>query len=182
MKTIKYGVSAVALIAAGFAVRATVATSPAEDHALHDAEPVAAAAAPAPDAIAAEPVAAGERPTITVYKSPTCGCCAKWIDHVKAHGFEVVTHDTNDMSRVKAMTGVPGKLASCHTAIVDGYVIEGHVPADLIQRLLEERPEVVGLAVPGMPMGSPGMEGLYKEAYDVLAFQRDGSTTVFAKR
>ncbi|HEX7120078.1 MAG TPA: DUF411 domain-containing protein [Longimicrobiales bacterium] len=134
---------------------------------------------------AAEPavhLAGDAAPTITVYKSPTCGCCTKWVEHLREHGFEVVTHDTRNVSEVKATSGVPGELASCHTAIVDGYVVEGHVPADLILRMLKERPEIAGLAVPGMPMGSPGMEGPYAEEYDVVAFRRDGSTEVYASR
>ncbi|HEX6939082.1 MAG TPA: DUF411 domain-containing protein [Longimicrobiales bacterium] len=142
----------------------------------------AAATRPAPAAEAAAPLADGAAPTITVYKSPTCGCCRKWVEHVRKHGFEVVTHDTQDMTQVKAASGVPGELASCHTAIVDGYVIEGHVPADLIRRMLDERPQILGLAVPGMPMGAPGMEGPYKEDYDVLAIRRDGTTEVYASR
>ncbi len=125
---------------------------------------------------------AEEAAKVVVYKSPTCGCCNKWVDHIREHGFEVETHDTRDMAQVKAMSGVPGKLSSCHTAIVDGYVVEGHVPADVMRRLLEERPQVVGIAVPGMPMGSPGMEGPYRERYDILAFDRDGRTRVYDSR
>lgn len=187
MKKLAYGVGGAAVVAAAFLIRASVATPPVEDHAHHGAEtaaPIASAQVAAADPASPTPgsVDLATLPTITVYKSPTCGCCAKWVDHVKEHGFTVVTHDTNDLTRVKAMAGVPARLSSCHTAIVDGYVIEGHVPADLIQKLLEERPEVVGLAVPGMPMGSPGMEGPYKEAYDVLLFRRDGTTDVYARR
>ncbi len=144
--------------------------------------PAAEASAAGPAAEAAAPAEAGAATTITVYKSPTCGCCKKWVDHLREHGFEVVTHDTDEIGQVKAASGVPGELASCHTAIVDDYVIEGHVPADAIRRLLEERPQVAGLAVPGMPMGSPGMEGSYEDRYDVLAFDRDGKTTVYESR
>lgn len=136
-------------------------------------------------ALAAGSVAAttaGEAPLATVYKSPTCGCCAKWVDHLRRHGFRVEVHDTTDLEPIKARHGVPSALQSCHTAIVGDYVIEGHVPADVIQRLLRERPAVAGMAVPGMPMGSPGMEGPYREEYDVVAFTRDGSTHVYAKR
>lgn len=122
-------------------------------------------------------------PTITVYKSPTCGCCNKWVDHMRAAGFKVVTEDMDDLTETKATLGVKPNLASCHTAVVDGYVIEGHVPADLVQRLLEERPKVAGLAVPGMPMGSPGMEmGGEKDPYQVLTFDKQGKTAVYAKR
>ncbi len=118
---------------------------------------------------------------VTVYKSPTCGCCTKWIAHLEANGFNVNAHDVADLTQVKREHGVRRELTSCHTALVDGYVIEGHVPADDIQRLLQERPDVVGLAVPGMVMGSPGMEGPTSEPYNVLTFDREGNTTVFAK-
>ena len=118
----------------------------------------------------------------TVYKSPTCGCCAKWVDHLKAHRFRVTVHDLPDLTELKAKHGVPDALQSCHTALVAGYVVEGHVPADVIQQLLKERPKVAGLAVPGMPMGSPGMEGARRDRYEVLAFTRAGETRVYARR
>ena len=118
---------------------------------------------------------------IVVYKSPTCGCCKKWISHLGKNGYSVEIHNQYDVSPIKSKMGVPRKLHSCHTAMVDGYVIEGHVPAADITRLLEERPAVKGLAVPGMPMGSPGMEGPRKDPYEVLTFQENGRTTVFAK-
>lgn len=118
---------------------------------------------------------------VTVYKSPTCGCCNKWISHLEANGFEVNTHDLANLTQIKLEHGVRQELTSCHTALVDGYVIEGHVPVEDIQRLLQERPDVVGLTVPGMVIGSPGMEGATSEPYDVLTFDRDGNTTVFAK-
>lgn len=121
-------------------------------------------------------------PTITVYKTPTCGCCAKWIAHLKTAGFTVVAHDTDDMSAVRERFGVPFRLGSCHTARVGGYMIEGHVPADLIQKLLAEHPAVVGIAVPGMVTGSPGMEGSNPVPYDVVAWDRTGRTWVFARR
>ena len=116
-----------------------------------------------------------------VYKSPTCGCCSKWIDHLEANGFEVESKDLVDVTPVKRMNGVPMNLASCHTAIIGGYFIEGHVPAADVKRLLAERPDVVGLAVPNMPMGSPGMEGPRSERYSVLAVKKDGTTEVFAQ-
>jgi hypothetical protein len=126
------------------------------------------------------------RPAITamqVYRSPTCGCCAKWVDHVKAAGFSPTVHQVEDVSPVKARGGVPGELQSCHTALIGGYVIEGHVPADVIQQLLTERPKVAGLAVPGMPVGSPGMEqGSRVDPYQVIAFTKDGKRSVYAKR
>lgn len=118
--------------------------------------------------------------TITVYKSPTCGCCKKWIRHLEKNGFKVEAKDTNDVVKHKIEAGVTPKLASCHTAFVDGYAIEGHVPASDIKRLLAERPAVKGLTVPGMPMGSPGMEGPRKDRYSVLTFDEAGKTTVFS--
>jgi hypothetical protein len=120
--------------------------------------------------------------TVVVYKTPTCGCCNNWVDHVKASGFPVVTHDLDDLAEIKRDLGVPAGRISCHTATVGGYTIEGHVPADLIRRMLDEKPSIRGLAVPGMPMGSPGMEGVIKQDYDVLAFDSAGAVTVYAKR
>jgi hypothetical protein len=118
---------------------------------------------------------------IIVYKSPTCRCCGKWVSHLKDNGFEVEAINRRDMDGVKSEAGIPGPLASCHTAIIGGYVIEGHVPATDIKRLLKERPDVAGLTVPGMPMGSPGMEGHRQDRYDVLTFTRTGDTTVFSR-
>lgn len=117
---------------------------------------------------------------VIVYKSPTCGCCSKWVDHMTASGFKVIAHDTSNMQAVKTKLGVPDAMASCHTAVVNGYVIEGHVPAADIQRLLREKPNVKGLAVPGMVMGSPGMEGSRSDTYNVIAFG-EGKTSVFAR-
>lgn len=121
--------------------------------------------------------------TMTVYKSPTCGCCRKWIEHAQRAGFTVVVKDTPDVTPTKRTLGVPESLWSCHTAVVGGYAIEGHVPLDLVSRLLREKPRAAGLAVPGMPAGSPGMEvGGMKDPYDVVLFQGDGKTSVYAKR
>ena len=131
-------------------------------------------------ATAAAPALAADPQTVTVYKSPTCGCCKLWVDHIRDAGFEVVTHDVADVTPVKMEHGVPPRLGSCHTALVGGYVIEGHVPAEDIARLLRERPAVAGLAVPGMPMGSPGMEFGAPEPYDVVAFGKDGSLARFS--
>jgi hypothetical protein len=119
--------------------------------------------------------------TLTVFKSPSCGCCSKWVDHVKAAGFAVVVHDEEDMDPIKL--GVPSDLRSCHTAQVDGYLIEGHVPAEDIKRLLAARPKVAGLAVPGMPKSTPGMAtpGAPAEPYTVVSFQKDGATQVYAR-
>lgn len=140
----------------------------------------ALAARPALAALSA-PVSA--KPAITIYKSPTCGCCAKWVDHVRAAGFVATVHDTNDMDAVKKRQGVPSALQSCHTALVGGYVVEGHVPAADVLRLLREAPKGVrGVAVPGMPTGSPGMEmGGAVDRFDVVAFAPNGTTRVFAK-
>ncbi len=122
-------------------------------------------------------------PEMTVYKDPNCGCCAQWVAHVRKAGFAVTVRDTADMDGVKASFGVPAALHSCHTARIGRYSIEGHVPADLIQRLLAEAPDARGLAVPGMPVGSPGMEmGARKDRYEVLLFDKAGRTTVFATR
>jgi hypothetical protein len=117
--------------------------------------------------------------TITVYKSPTCGCCKNWIAHLEDNGFKVIAHDTRNMDSVKREQGVPASMASCHTALVDGYIIEGHVPAAAIKRLLKEKPAVAGLAVPGMPMGSPGMEGPRKDRYNALMFNRSGDAAIY---
>ena len=125
------------------------------------------------------PAAATE---IEVYKSATCGCCKEWVKHLQDNGFSVKAHDVPNITAHKTANGVPAKLASCHTAKVDGYVIEGHVPASDIKRLLKERPAVSGLAVPGMPVGSPGMEhGEQKDRYEVLTFDKQGKTGVYAR-
>lgn len=128
------------------------------------------------------PTAQSRQPAVEVYKDPTCGCCSKWIDHLKSHGFAAKAIETDKLDEIKASRGIPQKARSCHTAVVDGYVVEGHVPAADIQRLLKERPAVVGIAVPGMPIGSPGMEvpGMKAQPFDVIAFSKDGSTRVFA--
>lgn len=109
-------------------------------------------------------------PPMVVYRDPTCGCCHKWVDHLTANGFTVSVNNAPSMKAVKMRLGVPVELASCHTAEIGGYVIEGHVPASAIKRLLAEKPEGRGLAVPGMPIGSPGMEGGTPEVYDVTLF------------
>lgn len=119
---------------------------------------------------------------IMVYKSPTCGCCGKWIEHMEKAGFSVDVENRQDLRPIKAELGVPRSLQSCHTAVVGGYLVEGHVPPDLVQRMLDEKPDIKGLAVPGMPMGSPGMEGPRKDEYDVLSIGVDGQTKVYARR
>jgi len=126
--------------------------------------------------------AAPTTPVIDVYKSPTCGCCNKWIDHLKTNGFTVRSHDTDNVAQHKIRLGVPPGHGSCHTAEVNGYVIEGHVPAKEITRLLKAKPRARGLVVPGMPVGSPGMEaGGRRDPYEVLLVNRDGSTRTYAQ-
>ncbi len=117
---------------------------------------------------------------ITVYRSPSCGCCKAWATHLEQNGFTVKQVELDDLSEIKAQAGITQRLASCHTALIGRYAIEGHVPAADIKRLMAEKPAVAGLTAPGMPNGSPGMETGRKDPYDVLAFTRDGRTTVWA--
>ncbi len=117
---------------------------------------------------------------MTVYKTPTCGCCAKWVEHVRAAGIKVKVLEVPSTAPARASAGIKEKYGSCHTGLINGYAIEGHVPVADILRLLKEKPKAKGLAVPGMPMGSPGMEGPYKDAYSVILLTEDGST-VFQK-
>jgi hypothetical protein len=131
-----------------------------------------AAAGGAVPAFAMSPVA------ITVYKDPSCGCCKKWVEHLRTNGFAVTTRDMNDLSEVKATFGVPRSLQACHTATTGTFVVEGHVPADVIRKMLSERPKIAGIAVPGMPSGSPGLEGGAPDNYDVIAFSKYGATSV----
>ncbi|MFM9900207.1 MAG: DUF411 domain-containing protein [Polaromonas sp.] len=125
-------------------------------------------------------LAAAPRTQVTVWKTPNCGCCKEWVKHLEANGFEVVTHDVKETASKREALGLPAKYGSCHTATVNGYVLEGHVPAKDVQRLLREKPAAIGLAVPGMPVGSPGMEmeGA-TDAYDVVLVLKDGSARVF---
>ena len=140
-----------------------------------------AALVPWSGAIFAEEAQAPRSEEVVVYKSPWCGCCRGWADHMRANGFEVTVREMEDLTTIKRMSGIPEALESCHTALVGGYAIEGHVPAGVIEKLLAERPRVRGLAVPGMPTGSPGMEGPHPEPYDVMTFTRDGSTDVYER-
>jgi len=118
---------------------------------------------------------------MTVYRSESCGCCGKWITHAQQNQFNIKSVISDDMLAIKAKLGVPEKLASCHTAIVDGYVIEGHVPAEDIKKLLQTKPNLAGIAAPGMPLGSPGMEMAgQKDAYRVVSFDKEGKFEVFA--
>ena len=137
--------------------------------------------------VGARPViglAAG-KPAVEIWKSPTCGCCQDWIGHLQANGFQVTTYDVSEAAKaaLRRKLGLADKFSSCHTALIDGYVVEGHVPAREISRLLRERPKAVGLAVPGMPVGSPGMDGPLnhgrKDGYAVLLVQRDGNASVY---
>lgn len=119
---------------------------------------------------------------IVVYKSPTCGCCGKWVEHMENAGYSVDAENRRDLGPIKRELGVPGRMQSCHTAKVGGYFVEGHVPADLVKRLLADKPDIKGLTVPGMPMGSPGMEGSRKDPYNVIAIGKDGRARVYARR
>lgn len=134
---------------------------------------------PAPLATAA--TARTDLPSVLVYKTEGCGCCNGWVDHLRAAGFTVDARNVTDLMAVKLDAGVPADLSSCHTALIDGYVVEGHVPADVIERLLTERPPVAGISAPGMPVGSPGMEGPGARPYQVYAFDRQGARSVFAE-
>ena len=120
-------------------------------------------------------------PEIAIYRSESCGCCTKWGEHVETEGFTIQDKVIENMEAFKQANGITPELSSCHTAIIDGYVVEGHVPAASIKRMLNERPDIRGLTAPGMPMGSPGMEtaGVKAEPFDVLAIAQDGTTTVF---
>ena len=122
------------------------------------------------------------QPTIDVYQSATCGCCNKWVEHLQMHGFKVRTTNQENLSDFTAQHHVPRRVQSCHTAVVNGYVLEGHVPASDVYRLLKERPAIAGLAVPGMPIGTPGMEvkGAKVQPFDVVAFDKAGQARVFA--
>jgi len=127
------------------------------------------------------PLAAHAATRVQVYKSPTCGCCGAWVDHLRAAGFTVDVTETDDTRSVVKKLGMPDHLAGCHSAVVDGYVLEGHVPAADVKRLLASKPQAIGLAVPGMPVGSPGMEqGGQKQAYQVVLVDRRGGESVFA--
>jgi hypothetical protein len=128
-------------------------------------------------ALPAAATRAAEQPSITVHKDPNCGCCSGWVEHLRETGFTVQAIDTAELDAVKTRLGVPRDLAACHTAQVAGYVVEGHVPAAALKRLLAEKPSAAGLAVPGMPVGSPGMEGGAPEPYDVILFGPAGRRT-----
>ena len=134
-------------------------------------------------ALAAGVDTAGQTPpSVRVYRDPTCGCCVLWVEHLRKAGFSATVTEVEDIGAIKAKYGVPPRVGSCHTALVGNYVLEGHVPAEDVRRLLNERPDIAGIGVPGMPIGSPGMEvaGMKPSAYDVLAFDKAGKIRVFA--
>jgi hypothetical protein len=119
---------------------------------------------------------------VKVYVTPACGCCGKWVDHMKAAGFAVTREVTADLESVPARKGVPDRLKTCHTAVVGNYLVEGHVPPDLVWKLVREKPKIAGIAVPGMPAGSPGMESPYPQPYVIVAFTKDGVMSEYARR
>jgi hypothetical protein len=147
--------------------------------------------APDPAAHAAAPTALGsmgmaesretDKPVVHVWKSATCGCCEGWVKHLEAAGYPVEVENVQDVNAIKRERGIPGSAWSCHTAEVDGYLIEGHVPAATVDRVLAERPQVAGVAVPGMPMGSPGMEmpGMEADPYQVMSFTAQGRLELY---
>ncbi|MGB0560455.1 MAG: DUF411 domain-containing protein [Spirulinaceae cyanobacterium] len=129
-----------------------------------------------------EPLAIAPDVELTVFRSPTCGCCGAWIEHMEAAGFRIKDEVTEEMEAIKTKYGIANELESCHTTLADGYIVEGHIPATDVARLLTERPDVAGIAVPGMPIGSPGMEsGDYVEPYQVFSFTEEGTTEIFAE-
>jgi hypothetical protein len=126
---------------------------------------------------------AAAKPTAVVYKTSSCGCCKLWVEHLKANGFTVEAKDVSadEVRAVSKAAGLKDDDTSCHTAKIGGYIVEGHVPASDIQRMLKEKPAIAGIAAPGMPQGSPGMEQGSKEPFDVVAFTKDGKTKLYAK-
>ncbi|WP_341644437.1 DUF411 domain-containing protein [Thauera sp. SDU_THAU2] len=126
-------------------------------------------------------IAAAADDEVTMFKDPYCGCCGKWAEHMREHGFKVKEVISQEMDQIKHQAGVPRALGSCHTAKVGNYVVEGHVPAADVKRMLSEKPAITGISAPGMPLGSPGMEGPYPaDRYDVVSFDAEGKTAVFA--
>jgi hypothetical protein len=154
-------------------------------HILKSSIVAAALLFPGPSALHAQnkpAPAATEAVTAKVVSRPTCGCCGLWVKHLEAAGFTVEREVREDIDAAPIRQRVPAKLKSCHTAQFGNYLVEGHVPADVIQKLLKEKPDVVGIAVPGMPVGSPGMEGPNPRPYSVIAFKADGTTYEFARK
>lgn len=146
--------------------------------------PVLGAVAAAATLVAATPASSGPvAPTVvTVYKSPSCGCCTAWVEYLRGNGYQVKTVDLDDLTEIKAASGVPRAVQTCHTAVVGGYAVEGHVPVDALRKLLSEKPKVAGIGVPGMPVGSPGMEGTPAQHYDVVSWDKAGKTSVYLKK
>jgi hypothetical protein len=155
-----------------------------------EGEHLAAAVAehPAPISLSAHGdgghLAEDRQTAITVYQTPTCGCCGGWVDHIRANGFDVTVVMQDDLTPIRRQLGIPPEVTSCHMGVVEGFAVEGHVPADVVHRLVRERPAVLGIAVPGMPIGSPGMEvpGRGVDPYNVYTFDRTGPLSVYATR
>ena len=143
---------------------------------------IAALSAPITAQTKTAPAAKKEADHVTVYRSRTCGCCGKWVQHLKDNGFQVTEHIVEQMDNAPGRDRVPEKLRSCHIAKVRNYLVEGHVPADVVKDMLRKRPEIEGIAVPGMPQGSPGMESQTPEPYAVIAWTKDGKSWAFARR
>lgn len=180
MPSIRFARAAVACVALTVAA---ACNSTGEAREQQGASPEQAAQQTAASPATAAQAAAASLPLAVVYKSPTCGCCNAWVEHMRQSGFRVETHDTANVDAIKDEGHVPANGRSCHTARVGRYVIEGHVPADLVKKLLAENPaDIAGLSVPGMVTGSPGMEGPNPQHYDVIAFTADGKTRVYASR
>ena len=129
--------------------------------------------------LAGRPASAAGLPTVTIYKNPACGCCGIWTKYLQARGYKTKVLMRDDMEPIKLRAGVPDDLATCHTAFIEDYVVEGHVPLPAIRKMLKERPKILGIAVPGMPAGSPGMPSVNAEPYKVIAFDADGEKTVY---
>ena len=144
---------------------------PAPPESVSSAPPAGSSVAPSSDSGA-----------LVVYKEATCPCCNAWVDYMRSHGYRVVTYNVSDLDAVKRKHGITPALQSCHTTEVGGYFVEGHVPAELVRRLLTERPRIAGIAVPGMPVGSPGMEVGPPEPYDILSVDSSGATAIFGRR
>jgi hypothetical protein len=167
------------LVVLGTIVTAACATP--ESDSAEPAKPAPAVHAPVAEALPAPSTNPADSMLFTIYKTATCGCCQKWVDYIKAEGYRVAVHDVKDLQAVKTTHGITDDLQSCHTAVVNGYLVEGHVPIEDVRRMLKERPQIAGIAAPGMPMGSPGMEGPVTDKYDIVAFGKDGSRKVYAK-
>jgi hypothetical protein len=176
----KYPHSASAVVRApALALLAALALTGCGDEEVAPPQPVAPAAFAEP---AKDVASTAGQPEVVVHKSPSCGCCKVWVEHMQTHGFPVKVQDTDNLGPIKERVGVPYSLGSCHTAEVGGYFIEGHVPAADVQRLLTEKPKGKGLTVPGMPVGSPGMEmGDRVDPYEVLLVHEDGTTSVYSR-